>query len=90
MKKNDPVQELRLLQKYKDLVFYNPDNQVKFVICHGNMDYQRGLNGGCMAIGIPTDDSGFDEEPFQLGDMLIGMIANTDKAENITMMQLDE
>ena len=85
-KRNGPVKESRLLQKYKDFDFYNPDNQVKFVIHPGNMEYQRGRNDGWMAIGIPPDDSRFDEEPFQLGDMLIGMIANTDQADNITMM----
>ena len=50
------------------------------------MEYQRGRNGGWMAIGIPPDDSGFDEESFQLGDMLIEMIANTDQANNIPMV----
>ena len=77
-------------QNYKDLVFYDPDNQVKFIIHPGNMEYQRGWNGGWMAIGIPPDDSGFDKEPFQLGDMLIEIIVGTDQADNITTVQLDK
>ena len=90
VKKNDPVQESRLLQKYKDLIFFDPDNQVNFTIHPGNMEYQRGRNGGWMAIGIPPDDCGIDEEPFQLGDMLVGLIADTEQADNITMVRMEE
>ena len=34
--------------------------------------------------------SALQEEPFQLGSMLIGMIANTDQVDNIVMVQLDK
>ena len=90
VKKNDPVQASKLLQKYKDLIFFDPDNQVTFTIHPGNMEYQRGRNGGWMAIGIPPDDCGIDEEPFQLGDMLVGLIADTEQADNITMVRMEE
>ena len=90
LKKNDPVQESKLLQKYKDLIFFDPDNSVNFTIHPGNMEYQRGRNGGWMVIGIPPDDVGLAEEPFQVGDMLIEMIADTDQADNITMVRMEE
>ena len=89
-KKNDPVQEARLLQKYKDLIFYDPDNEVNFTVHPGNMEFQRGRNGGWMAIGIPPDDVGLEEEPFELGDMLIEMIGSTEQADNITMIRRAE
>ena len=64
---------------------------VIFTIHPGNMEYQRGRNGGWMAIGIPPDDCGLDEEPFQVGVMLIGMIADTEQADNnITMVRMEE
>ena len=43
-----------------------------------------------MAIGIPPDDCGLDEEPFQVGNMLIEMIANTQQADSITYYDEDE
>ena len=43
-----------------------------------------------MAIGIPPDGCGLDEEPFQVGDMLIDMIADTQQADNITMVRMEE
>jgi hypothetical protein len=90
VKKNDPVQESKLLQKYKDLIFYDPDTKVNFTIHPGNMEYQRGRSGGWMAIGIPPDGCGLDEEPFQVGEMLIDMIADTQQADNITMVRMEE
>ena len=90
LKKNDPVQESRLLQKYKDLIFYDPDKCVNFTIHPGNMEFQRGRSGGWMAIGIPPDDCGVEEEPFQVGDMLIELIADTEQADNITMVRMEE
>ena len=43
-----------------------------------------------MAIGIPPDGCGLDEEPFQVGEMLIDMIADTQQADNITMVRMEE
>ena len=43
-----------------------------------------------MAIGIPPDGCGLDEEPFQVGNMLIDMIAETQQAENITMVRKED
>ena len=54
------------------------------------MEFQRGRKGGWMAIGIPPDDVGLEEEPFELGDMLIEMIGNTEQADNITMIRRAE
>ena len=78
------------MQKYKNLIFFDHDNSVNFTVHPGNMEYQRGRNGGWMAIGIPPDDCGIDEEPFQVGDMLVGLIADTEQADNITMVKMEE
>ena len=43
-----------------------------------------------MAIGIPLDDCGVKEEPFQVGNMLIELIADTEQADNITMVWMEE
>ena len=43
-----------------------------------------------MAIGIPPDGCGLDEEPFQVGNLLIDMIADTQQADNITMVRMED
>ena len=88
--KNDPVQEARLLQKYKDMRFYDLDNQVNYTIHPGNMEFQRGRGGGWMAIAIPPDDCGLDDEPFEIGEMLMGMIVDTQQADNVTMIRRED
>ena len=51
--------------------------------------FSRGRNSGWMAIGIPPDDCGLDKEPFQAGNMLIDMIADTQQADSITYYDED-
>ena len=43
-----------------------------------------------MVIGIPPDDVDLAEDPFKVRDMLIEIIADTDKADNITMARMEE
>ncbi len=85
--KNDPVQKEKLLQKYKNLVSYDVDNKVNYTVHPGNMDFQRGRGGGWMVIGIPQDDCGLEDEPFEIGEMLMGLIVDTQQADNITMLR---
>ena len=89
-KKNDPIHESKLLQKYKDLVFFDPDNAANYTIHPGNMEFQRGRQGGWMIIGIPPDDEGLEEEPFPLGSMVLEMISETEQAPNITMLRQED
>ena len=88
--KNDPVQEARLLQKYKDMVFYDPDNGVNYTVHPGNMEYQRGRGGGWMVIGIPPEDCGLEDEPFEIGVLLMELIVDTMQVDNITMIRKED
>ncbi len=88
--KNDPVQEAKLLQKYKDMLFFDPDNKVNYTIHPGNMEFRRGRGGGWMVIAVPPADCGLDDEPFEIGEMLMEMIVDTQQADNITMIRKED
>ena len=45
-KKNDCVSETLLLQKYKGLVFRDPDSDNDFCIWERNMEFRRGRGNG--------------------------------------------
>ena len=85
LKKNDILAEVRLLEKYKDLVFYDPDNDCIYTVWHKNLEWQRGRNGGWCLIGCPMNDD-LDDEPFTIGPMVIDMIADTDQNENVDII----
>ena len=38
LRKNDIVAEVRLLEKYKNLVFYDPDNECMYTVWHKNLE----------------------------------------------------
>ena len=39
LKKNDVVAEVRLLKKYKDLVFFDPDNEYMYTVWAKNLEW---------------------------------------------------
>jgi hypothetical protein len=86
LKKNDAIKEALLLNKYKDLAFYDPDNKIIYTIHPGNLEYQRGKGGGWCVIAVPPDHSGFEEEPWLISLMLIELIRDTQQADNITVL----
>ena len=85
LKKNDVIAEIRLLEKYKDLVFYDPDNECIYTVWARNLEWQRGRNGGWCVIGCPMDDK-LDDEPFQIGQMTLDLIAETTQNDNVDII----
>ena len=52
LRHDDPVAEARLLEKYKNLVFFDPDTQTTFTIHDKNLEYHRKKRrGGLMVDG---------------------------------------
>ena len=52
-KKNDPVAEATLLQKYKNLVFWDPDPLNKTLrVYDENLEWRSGRGGGWHPIGV--------------------------------------
>ena len=79
LKDNDCVAEARLLEKYKNLVFHDPDTDATFTVASQNMEYRRGRNGGWYLVCEPNNDKE-EAEPFTipLADELIGQTLQAD------------
>ena len=73
LKINNVIAEVRLLEKYTDLVFYDPNNKCVYTVWHKNLEWQRERNGGWCLIGCPADDK-LDDEPFSIAEMVISQI----------------
>ena len=89
IKHNDCISKARLLQKYKNLIFKDPDHEgVTWTVFGGHLEYQSRRAGGWYVIAEQLEDSNKDE-PFFVNDMLIGMIADTEQAEGVPVVRRD-
>ena len=72
--------------KYKDLVWYDPDNNQIYAANSDNMTFQKGKRGCGWCVN--GHGEGGDEEPFELA-LLCGMIAETPQPTklNVTVVQ---
>ena len=65
MKTNDCVAEAKLLEKYKNLVFHDPDENCMFTVAASNLEYRRGREGGWFLVCEPNEDDK-EPEPFDI------------------------
>lgn len=84
-KKNDCVAEARLLEKYKNPVFHDPDTGATFSIWEKNMEFRRGRGNGWMLIAVCADDD-VDDEPFSL-EMACELIGSTPQGGGVKVVQ---
>ena len=82
---NDIIAEVRLLEKYKGLVFYDTDNECVYTVWHKNLEWQRERNGGWCLIGCPEDDK-LDDEPFSIAEIFISLIAKSGQDSNVDVV----
>jgi len=87
-KVNDCVAEARILTKYKNLVFHDPDTGATFSIWEKNMEFRRGRGNGWMLIATCADED-VDDEPFTL-EMACELIANTPQTAGIEVVKREE
>ena len=85
LKINNAIAEVRLLDKYKVLVFYDPDNECVYTVWRKNLEWQRGRNGGWCLIGCPADDK-LDDKPFSIAEMVISLIAKSGQDSNVDVV----
>jgi len=87
---NDPVAEARLLTKYKNLVFNDPDTGTTMSIWDKNMEFWRGKSNGWMVIATSADDN-VEDEPFAL-EVVCDLIGQTQQIDGVTIIhkQVDE
>ena len=54
LKKNEVIAEVRLIEKYKGLVLYDPDNECMYTVYPKNLKWTRGQGGGWSLICQPA------------------------------------
>ena len=90
---NDSVAEAKLLAKYKNMRYLNPDDGVLYVIHERNLEFQRGsrkknIPKGWNVFGVPPDGkTEDDEEPFMICEDLCEIIADTEQAEGVEVIK---
>jgi hypothetical protein len=82
--KNDSIAEACLLQKYKGLVFFDPDSKNTFSVCDKNMEYPRGAGNGWFVIAV-FDVEEVEDEPFAL-ELACELIGETPQASGVKVI----
>jgi len=83
-KKNDCVSETLLFQKYKGLVFHDPDTDNGFCIYDQNMEFRRGRGNGWFVLGVCSTNA-VEDEGFLL-ELACELIGRTPQKEGIQVM----
>ena len=86
---NDPVAEAQLLEKYKNIVFLDPDTEKSWKIYPTNLEWfkaskRQGISKGWHVIGISEDD---EEESFEIEDELLSQMADTPQEEGVVVIR---
>ena len=89
LKMNDCVVEAKILEKYKGLIFWDPDTEANFTVHEENFKFHRGKVGGWHLIGNLSDES-VEDEGFAIGEMIIGIIANTEQRSGVEIIRKGE
>jgi hypothetical protein len=93
---NDVVARTKLLEKYKDIVFYCPDDQITYTAYDQNLYWHKGRHNGWCVLGVPPDWDGVemdDLEPFVIRSNIMGeMIMDTNQPQslNVTVLKVPE
>ena len=86
LRKNCPVVEARLLEKYKGLVMYDPDEKTTYIVHEGNLEFHAGRKGGWCLIGNHPSGNNEDDEAYLINDSAIEMIAETEQAKGVQIV----
>lgn len=92
--KNDAVAEARLLEKYRDIVFHDPDVGITYTAFDGKLEWRRGKTNGWCVLGIPPewDGKSMDNlEPYVIRTNIIGeMVMDTEQPKRINVEVVKE
>ena len=89
IKRNDVVAEVKLLEKYKGLAFWDPNDKTTYTIGSENMQWfrsskKRGIDGGWYVLATNDDD---EQESFMIEDELCRQIADTPQNADIEIIK---
>ena len=71
------MHEAKLLKKFWELNFYDPDHEVMYMVHTGNMDWER--RHGCVALDVKDEDKAKDSAELFWFDWLCNMIKEMNK-----------
>ena len=84
----------RLLNKYKDMDFYYPDDEVNLTVYSINLTYvkkvrgQKGSRNGWVLIGTHPDDDNDDKiQSFIISYFLVYLVTDTKQAARVKVLQ---
>jgi len=89
IKDKDAVAEVRLLEKYKGLAFFDPEDKITYTIESKNMEWfrarkKKGIDGGWYVVATSDDD---EIESFMIEDELCQQISDTPQEEGIEIIR---
>ena len=79
--------EVRFLEKYKNILFLDPDKKCYFTMAPDNLEFHRGKDKGWHVIGEPNDKE-VELEAFPIATAN-ELIATTPQAESVEMVYQD-
>ena len=84
----DAVAEIRLLEKYKGLAFYDPVEKITYTIVDKNLGWyksskRKGIDGGWYIVATSDED---EVESFMIEDELCVQIADTPQEDGIEIV----
>ena len=88
------VAEAKLLCKYKDLAFYDPDDKVVRTVHPKNLTYvkkvrgQQGSKSGWVLLGTHPDDDDDKIQPFDISAFVIGLIETTPQVSGVQIVRM--
>ena len=91
LKNRDSLAEVKLLEKYKGLKVYWPDDKKLYHILEQNLEYSGGRDGGWNVLGalpeyFDTEDNKYLVS-FQINDVLLECIRNMTQTDNIVVVE---
>ena len=89
IKDKDAVSEVRLLDKYKGLVFYDADDDKTYTIESKNMEWynksrKKNIDGGWYLLATSDED---EMDTFMIEDELCSQIADTPQDDSIEIIR---
>ena len=85
---NDCVAEARILEKYKDLVFYDPDTKKSFKVWGGILEFHRGScrTGVLKGWGLVCIHEYGDEEGWLLNKEVVQLMGSHRQVDDIEVI----
>jgi hypothetical protein len=89
MKDNDAVMEARLLEKYKGLAFFDPDDRKTYTVAKENLEFRRGRKDGGWYLICESNVVGDEAEPFSI-ELANELISATQQMADVEVIRVEE